>query len=40
MAQQAAALALALASGQPLPEVTNLFSPTLVRRHSVSVPSV
>ncbi|KQN64675.1 MULTISPECIES: HTH-type transcriptional regulator GalR [unclassified Erwinia] len=38
MAQQAAALALALASGQALPEVTNLFSPTLVRRHSVSAP--
>ncbi|CAH0266228.1 HTH-type transcriptional regulator GalR [Erwinia aphidicola] len=38
MAQQAAALALALAHGQPLPEVTNLFSPTLVRRHSVASP--
>ena len=38
MAQQAAALALALANGQPLPEVTNMFSPTLVRRHSVSGP--
>lgn len=38
MAQQAAALALALANGQPLPEVTNMFSPTLVRRHSVTGP--
>ncbi|RWR01727.1 transcriptional regulator [[Pantoea] beijingensis] len=38
MAHQAAELALALASNQPLPEVTNMFSPTLVRRHSVSVP--
>ncbi|NIF23197.1 MULTISPECIES: HTH-type transcriptional regulator GalR [Pantoea] len=38
MAQQAAALALALANDQPLPEVTNMFSPTLVRRHSVSGP--
>lgn len=38
MAQQAATLALALAHGQPLPEVTNLFSPTLVRRHSVAAP--
>lgn len=39
MAQQAAALALALAHNQPLPEITNLFSPTLVRRHSVGTPS-
>ncbi|MEN5018093.1 HTH-type transcriptional regulator GalR [Erwinia sp. Eh17-17] len=38
MAQQAAELALALAHGQPLPEITNLFSPTLVRRHSVGSP--
>jgi len=38
MATQAAQLALALAKGQPLPETTNMFSPTLVRRHSVSVP--
>ncbi|RPD98943.1 HTH-type transcriptional regulator GalR [Candidatus Pantoea deserta] len=38
MAQQAAELALALAHAQPLPEVTNMFSPTLVRRHSVSGP--
>ncbi|MDU4095027.1 MAG: substrate-binding domain-containing protein, partial [Pantoea sp.] len=38
MAQQAAELALALANGQPLPEVTNTFNPTLVRRHSVSSP--
>ncbi|CAJ0990967.1 HTH-type transcriptional regulator GalR [Pantoea sp. Nvir] len=39
MAQQAAELALALAHAQPLPEVTNMFSPTLVRRQSVSGPS-
>ena len=38
MAQQAATLALALAHNQPLPEVTRLFTPTLVRRHSVSAP--
>lgn len=38
MAQQAAELALALANNQPLPEVTNTFNPTLVRRHSVSPP--
>ncbi|MCU5774629.1 HTH-type transcriptional regulator GalR [Erwiniaceae bacterium BAC15a-03b] len=38
MAQQAAALALALAHGTALPEVTNMFSPTLVRRHSVGSP--
>jgi len=38
MAQQAAELALALAHNQPLPEITNLFSPTLVRRHSVGAP--
>ncbi|PKH22678.1 HTH-type transcriptional regulator GalR [Enterobacterales bacterium CwR94] len=39
MAQQAAQLALALAKGEPLPEVTNMFSPTLVRRHSVTPPA-
>ncbi len=39
MAQQAAQLALALANNQPLPEVTHMFSPTLVRRHSVSGPA-
>jgi LacI family transcriptional regulator len=38
MATQAAQLALALANQQPLPETTNLFSPTLVRRHSVNTP--
>jgi len=38
MAQQAAELALALANNQSLPEVTNMFSPTLVRRHSVGSP--
>lgn len=36
MAQQAARLALALASNQPPPEVTHLFQPTLVIRHSVA----
>lgn len=36
MATQAAELALALANRQPLPETTHMFSPTLVRRHSVS----
>lgn len=35
MANQAAELALALAQGAPLPETTHVFSPTLVRRHSV-----
>jgi len=40
MANQAAQLALALANGQPLPETTHMFSPTLVRRHSVSGPAV
>ncbi|WP_075182256.1 HTH-type transcriptional regulator GalR [Pantoea sp. 1.19] len=39
MAQQAAELALALARGQPRPAVTTLFSPTLVRRHSVAPPA-
>lgn len=39
MATQAAQLALALANGEPLPEVTNMFSPTLVRRHSVASPA-
>lgn len=34
MATQAAQLALA--NGAPRPEVTNMFSPTLVRRHSVA----
>lgn len=38
MANQAAQLALALANGQPLPETTHMFSPTLVRRHSVGGP--
>jgi len=39
MANQAAQLALALANGQPLPETTHMFSPTLVRRHSVTGPT-
>ncbi|WP_058913755.1 HTH-type transcriptional regulator GalR [Entomohabitans teleogrylli] len=39
MATQAAELALALADNRPLPEVTHLFSPTLVRRHSVVPPA-
>lgn len=34
MATQAAELALALAENTPPPEITHLFSPTLVRRHS------
>ncbi|HEB0975741.1 TPA: substrate-binding domain-containing protein, partial [Yersinia enterocolitica] len=38
MATQAAELALALANNTPLPETTNMFSPTLVRRHSVASP--
>ncbi|XTZ39184.1 HTH-type transcriptional regulator GalR [Salmonella enterica] len=38
MATQAAELALALAENHPLPEITHLFSPTLVRRHSVIAP--
>ncbi|WP_114194542.1 HTH-type transcriptional regulator GalR [Edaphovirga cremea] len=38
MATQAAELALALASNLPLPETTHMFSPTLVRRHSVASP--
>ncbi len=38
MATQAAELALALADKRPLPEITHLFSPTLVRRHSVISP--
>lgn len=37
MATQAAELALALAEKNPLPEVTHMFSPTLVRRHSVQM---
>lgn len=36
MVAQATELALALAHKRTLPEVTHLFSPTLVRRHSVS----
>ncbi|KNC87967.1 HTH-type transcriptional regulator GalR [Trabulsiella odontotermitis] len=39
MATQAAELALALAEKRPLPEVTHLFNPTLVRRHSVLAPA-
>ena len=35
MSVQAAELALALAQGRALNEVTNMFNPTLVRRHSV-----
>lgn len=38
MATQAAELALALADNCPLPDITHLFSPTLVRRHSVVAP--
>ncbi|MGK9175167.1 HTH-type transcriptional regulator GalR [Yokenella regensburgei] len=38
MATQAAELALALAENRPLPEITHLFNPTLVRRHSVITP--
>jgi LacI family transcriptional regulator len=38
MATQAAELALALAEHRPPPEITHLFSPTLVRRHSVVRP--
>ncbi|EBR1431346.1 TPA: substrate-binding domain-containing protein [Klebsiella pneumoniae] len=36
MARQAARLAIALAHGEPAPDVTNLFTPTLVRRYSVA----
>ncbi|HDT6508999.1 TPA: HTH-type transcriptional regulator GalR [Klebsiella aerogenes] len=39
MATQAAELALALAEQRPAPEITHLFSPTLVRRHSVMTPA-
>lgn len=39
MATQAPPLALALTNGEPLPEITNMFSPTLVRRHSVAPPA-
>ncbi|EHD20658.1 MULTISPECIES: HTH-type transcriptional regulator GalR [Brenneria] len=39
MAIQAAELAVALHQGRTLQETTTLFSPTLVRRHSVSPPS-
>ena len=38
MATQAAELALSLAEQRPAPEITHLFSPTLVRRHSVVAP--
>ncbi|WP_342323736.1 HTH-type transcriptional regulator GalR [Kosakonia sp. BYX6] len=38
MATQAAELALALAENRPLPDITHLFNPTLVRRHSVIAP--
>lgn len=36
MAIEAAQLALALSRGEALPEVTNMLTPTLVRRHSVA----
>ena len=39
MATQAAELALALSANRPAPEITHLFSPTLVRRHSVTAPA-
>ncbi|ELY2931971.1 HTH-type transcriptional regulator GalR [Cronobacter sakazakii] len=39
MATQAAELALALADNRPAPEITNIFTPTLVRRHSVVAPA-
>ncbi|NIY48642.1 HTH-type transcriptional regulator GalR [Cedecea colo] len=39
MATQAAELAMALAENRPLPETTHIFSPTLVRRHSVMAPA-
>ncbi len=39
MATQAAELALALAEKRQPPEITHLFSPTLVRRHSVASPA-
>lgn len=39
MATQAAELAMALADNRPLPETTHMFSPTLVRRHSVMAPA-
>lgn len=39
MATQAAELALALADKKPLPDITHLFNPTLVRRHSVTASS-
>lgn len=38
MATQAAELALALAENRPVPDVTHVFNPTLVRRHSVVTP--
>ncbi|MBV7404142.1 HTH-type transcriptional regulator GalR [Enterobacter sp. ENT03] len=37
MATQAAELALALAENRPLPDITHVFNPTLVRRHSVGM---
>ncbi|AWH89451.1 HTH-type transcriptional regulator GalR [Limnobaculum parvum] len=36
MAKQAAELALSLSQGKPLADITNLFHPTLVKRHSVA----
>ncbi|MEG1210319.1 MAG: HTH-type transcriptional regulator GalR [Leclercia sp.] len=39
MATQAAELALSLADKRPPPDVTHIFSPTLVRRHSVTPPA-
>ena len=39
MATQAAELALALAEQRQPPDITHLFSPTLVRRHSVASPT-
>ena len=39
MATQAAELALALAEQRQPPDITHLFSPTLVRRHSVGSPA-
>ena len=39
MATQAAELALALAEKRQPPDITHLFSPTLVRRHSVASPA-
>ena len=39
MATQAAELALSLADKRQPPEITHVFSPTLVRRHSVTPPA-